>query len=107
MLKKVLLANEYHLGTKSETFQHLLSHEILPYPPSLAEIKDEIGGYRLRGGNKSALIDCMKTKLSIQMWPKQMDSSEENLATGYVIDIMGFIRTKMPQVGECVKSFAE
>ena len=29
MLKKVLLANEYHIGTKSETFQHLLSQDIL------------------------------------------------------------------------------
>ena len=73
----------------------------------MAEIDDGIGGFRLRGENKASLIDYMKTKSNIGTWPKGSDTSDQNLYTRYILDPMGFLRTKMSQYREVAISFAE
>ena len=40
-------------------------------------------------------------------WLEGLVNSSGNFNTGYVIDLMGFIRTKMPQHGETAKSYAD
>ena len=107
MLKRTLLANESRLDASSEYLKDLMSHEILPYPPALAEVDDATVGFRLRGGNKASVIHYMKTRLGITSWPEELVEANQNLTTGYVVDLMGFKRTKVPHLGESVKSFAE
>ena len=60
MLKKILLMKEQETDSSSGHFQSLLSHEILPYPPALAEIDNETCGCTLLGGNKASILEYMK-----------------------------------------------
>ena len=107
MLKKILLMKEQETDSSSGHFQSLLSHEILPYPPALPDIDDQMRGFRLRGVNKTSILEYMKTKLHVVSWPEEIIESNQNLDTSYIIDLMGFIRTKMPKHEEISKSFAE
>ena len=107
MLKRIILARESQFDIGPQVIQEFVSHGILPNPPALAEIDNETGGFKLHGGNKVAMSDYMKKRLDVPAWSEGLPENELNLDTGYVIDLMGFIRTKMPQPSEVAKSFAE
>ena len=62
MLKDSLLMKEHDSDNSSRHFESILSQEILPYPPALAEIDDETCEFRLRGGNKASILEYMKQK---------------------------------------------
>ena len=64
VLKRALL--EKHKSEDNGTLKQLLQYEIRKYPPSLAEMTTDNKAVRLRGGNKSVLLDIMKKRLKIE-----------------------------------------
>ena len=105
VLKRALLEK-----TKSEdngTLKQLLQYEIRKYPPSLAEMTTDNKAIRLRGGNKSVLLDIMKKRLETENWPCNLPESNKRVKTGLVIDVMGLLRTLEPYEEEESTEFAK
>lgn len=46
----------------------LSSHEILSFPPAIAET-DDFGSVYLRSGTKAVLLQCFKQKIALAEWP--------------------------------------
>ena len=96
--------------TKSEdngTLKQLLQYEIRKYPPSLAEMTTDNKAIRLRGGNKSVLLNIMKKRLETENWLVNLPESNKRVKTGLVIDVMGLLRTLEPYEEEESTEFAK
>ena len=103
MLKRALLSKRQHIDD-SCVVQDIAAHEILSYPPSIAEVQDK-GQATLRQGAKVPVLNILKESIGLDKWPDklpEMDSSD----TCFVVDIMVVLHTISPKPGEKTKEFA-
>ncbi len=87
VLKRTLLDNTSH------TVEEMLKHELLTYPPSIAEVNLQTQHIVLRTGNKSSLMDNLRTRSGLDKWPVDIPPTSEK--TSIIFDAMGSLELKV------------
>ena len=105
-VKRVLVSVDFTGERGLHHLKNLLSHELLPYAPSIFQRSAISGMVVLRTGTKSALLEYLKTKISLSEWPVNLEISSESTHSR-VVDLMPYLRSHPPNPSETVESYGK